>query len=505
MEAYLKRESAEADEEFIAFLKRIGRYQPTERYNEAGIRNFTQLSGVWNEKIEPLKNSSFAGIVWYLGESSAFDFEFARFYLRAMKMLIKDLEGYFGKIPFVAVHISSEFYPYGDKYGYLYVNEAITALEEAFKDTVRTVPVYDIEPRWLKADGKAYYHPIHTVNKAPVAGRIARSLCGERSHYPKISAVEYSGSKAVCTISNVGPGLAKGEIFGFTLAGENGKYYSARAKAVSDDKIEVTSPDVTEAKCLTYAFMQYQDFCNARTTDGAPVLPFRSVAESVSKNYFFPPAYTADGALEVYENCFGWQTGICHKVPVWKNGEIYRSKKTEISRISTDDGIVLVFRAEPRAEDFFLFGVSPAICLSGHKNHLADFKYLNFEMKSDVESEFLGLILRSVNGENFRADLMNGDGKEYDSIPLKKEFSCFSVCLETGVRGDFAPINFSPDDRKRFVCAEFLFRSRKSVTVFLKGVELSDLNCSVESVVLNNECEKSGATQLPEASDRIAR
>ena len=96
IEAYLKHETAEADKELVGFLKKVGRYNPVETYNTAGLRNFTQLSGVWNEKIAPLKGISFAGIVWYLGESSAFDFEFARFYLRELKMLLGQLRTWFG-------------------------------------------------------------------------------------------------------------------------------------------------------------------------------------------------------------------------------------------------------------------------------------------------------------------------------------------------------------------------------------------------------------------------
>lgn len=80
VEAYLSRESVERDEELVEFLKRVGRYTSAEEYNRAGSRNYTQLSGVWNEKIAPLEGLRFKGIVWYLGESSAYDFEFGRFF-----------------------------------------------------------------------------------------------------------------------------------------------------------------------------------------------------------------------------------------------------------------------------------------------------------------------------------------------------------------------------------------------------------------------------------------
>ena len=503
IEAYLKHETAESDKELVGFLEKVGRYNPVETYNTAGLRNFTQLSGVWNEKIAPLKGISFAGIVWYLGESSAFDFEFARFYLRELKMLLGQLRAWFGNIPFAAVHIAPEYYPYGDRYGYLYICEALTRLQET-EENVFTVPVYDIDPRWLKTDGELYYHPIHPVNKAPVAKRIADIFGGGRRRYPRISKVEYLEGKAVCTVSDAGAsgvsdGLKKGEILGFTLAGKDGKYYPARAAAVASDRIEAVSPDVKEPCMLTYAFMQYQDFCNGRATDGAPLLPFRSVYESVTKGYCFPPAYTTDGALRVYENCFGWQAGTCRLVPVWRSGEIYGAENAEIGAEITAEGKAVVCTAEPTAESFFLFGISPALCLSGHKHHLADYKYLNFRLKSDKEAQFLGVVARSADGEVFRFDLMNGEAKEYDSLPLGYEFEDFSVCLETGIRGDLAALEFSEEQRKNFVQAEFLFRAKGPVKVWLRAVTLSDLNRSRRRETAAERVEARGDTQLPEA------
>lgn len=172
---------------------------------------------------------------------------------------------------------------------------------------------------------------------------------------------------------------------------------------------------------LTYAFMQYQDFCNGRATDGAPLLPFRSVYESVTKGYYFPPAYTTDGALRVYENCFGWQAGTCRLVPVWRSGGIYGADNAEIGAEITEEGKAVVCTAEPTAESFFLFGISPALCLSGHKHHLADYKYLNFRLKSDKEARFLGR-RRAVGGRGsfpLRSHERRGEGVRFSAARLR--------------------------------------------------------------------------------------
>lgn len=490
IEAYLRREDVERDPELVSFLKRVGRFQNKEEYNRAGERNYSQLSGVWNEKIAPLKEVPFAGVVWLLGESSAWDFPFAQMFGREMKLLIGALEETFGEIPVSLVHIAPEYYPYGDGFGYLYINEALTAAEK-FGRCVVSVPVYDIEPRWLKTDGELYYHPIHPVNKAPIALRIADALCG--GTFPAIKEVHFERGKAVCILQNVKEGMKEGEANGFTLAGENGKYYPARAKVVAPDRIEVSSEDVPNPRALTYAFLQYQDFCNGRRKDGAPLLPYRTDREPVDDKYCFTPAYTVTGAAEVYENCFGWQVGTCRKRKVWEKGNIYDGGDVQIS--VGKEGVVC--RATPNAESYFLFGISPAICLSGHKNHIADYAFWNLSLQADREAEFLGVVVRAASGEVFRFDLFDGKEK-VSALPLGKEERRVAVSLKTGERGDLAPVRFSKKLRKSFVQAEFLFRAKEPATVTLSRLSLSDTNRSVP--VLRTE----GAAQTsPNRADTV--
>lgn len=498
VEACISRATAEADGAFVAFLKKAGRYRSLEEYNRGDARDYTQISGVWNEKIAPLKGLSFAGVVWYLGESSAFDSEYADGYLRGVRLLLKDVRRLFKDIPFIAVQIAPQYYPYGDKYGYLYVNEAIARVETEDENVV-AIPVYDIEPRWLKPDGETYYHPIHTVNKTPVSERIAAALQNKK-RYPRIVSVEFLPEKAVCRVEGGAP-LAAGEYFGFTLAGENGKYYPARARAIGEREIEAVSPDVENPRFLTYAFMQYQDFCNVRAADGAPLLPFRSASGSVGENYCFPPAYTADGALEVYENCFGWQTGTCHKVPVWRSGEIYRAGEVALSVRKTREGMFIAAAAVPRAEDFYLFGVSSVLCLSGHKSHIADFDFLNFEMKAEGAAEFVGVVVRAADGETYRFDTMNGGQKEYGALPVTDKTARYCISLKTGVRGDFAPVIFPSELRKKFVQAEFVFRARREAVVLFKGFTLSDRNFSASCNASVKEAADRADTKLPASFD----
>ena len=496
VEAYIPREKLEADKEVLEFTKRVGRYNSLEDYNAAGGRNFTQLSGVWNDKISPLSGCKFKGAVWYLGESSCWDFEFAQMFFKEMKMVVSALRENFGRIPFVAVHIAPEYYPYGDGYGYEYINEALTKLEYAEED-IHVVPAYDIEPRWLIPTGELYFHPIHPVNKAPVSERIANVFTKEREYYPRISEVAYFAQKAVVTIKNAGPLKVGAEYVGFTLAGENGKYYPAKAVCRGEDKIEVSSVDVPAPKFITYAFMQYPEHCDVFSPDGAPLMPYRSVEEPVTEKYFFPPAFTKNGATVVYENNFGIQAGNCHKVSVWNSGEIYREGNVKIG----STGSAVVFEAYPTKESFGLFGASFEICLCGHKHFLDKFRYLNFDLRADGEADFLGLIVKRADGEIFRVALMNGE-TEADSVPVRKDYKTYAARLDRGICGDGSPKEFSEAERKNFVQTELSFRSGGKVKIYIKNLLFSDKNLSEK---YDKEQNRGGIlradVQLPASND----
>ncbi len=484
VETYAPRAAVEENEKLVANLKAVGRYVSIEDFNQVGGRNFTQLGGVYNEKIAPLIGLSFKGIVWYLGESSAYNVELAEGFFMAMQIIRREYAKLFGKTPFIAIHIAPEYYSYGDKYGYLYVNEQIDRLQS---EEIITLPIYDVEPRWQNADGALYYHPIHPVNKAPISERVAAALTGERTYYPQIERIDFTEGSAFCHIKNVGEGLAQGKYNGFTLAGEDGKYYPAQAISEGKDCIRVTSIDVKAPKKLTYAFQQYQDFCNAKTVKGAPVLPYRSVIEPVTDSYYFPPAYTVNGGLEVYENNFGWQIGDCRKVKTWKDGSMYNGAKATV----TACGEEICIEAEPTAKDYFLFGVSPAVCLCGHKNHLADFKYLNISLRAESEKEVLclGMVFRTSNGEIYRFDLLNGE-KKVESIPVKADAEAYTMSLTNAITGDSGPFEVAEDMRKNIVEAELLFRAFAKAKVYMKDVLLSDTSLAKERAEEKKEPEE---------------
>ena len=466
VESYLPREDAEGDGELLEFLKRAGRYVSAEAYNRCGERNFTQLGGVYNEKIAPLEGLKFKAIVWYLGESSAYDYEYAQFYARELIKIVSRCRKLFGGIPFAAVQIAPEYYPYGDRYGYLYVNESISLLQEKLENYF-AVPIYNAEPRWLVEDGDCYYHPIHPVNKAPVAEALVRVL-SENKKFPAIGNVRREGDHFICRVNDAESGICRGPLYGFTVCGENGKYYPAEARAEGKDCIRISSPHVNKPVHMTYAFMQEQRECNARLKTGEAILPYRSERGSVRKGYYFSPPYWGLREKFVRENCFGYNVGTCRLVPCWESGKIYGAP---VKIFHAGGGLKI--KAKPSNADYFFFGVSPNICLSGIVNHLSDFDYLSVELSCSEEASFYGIAVRDARGEVFRFAPLEGENMA-DFLPLSKEPRRYCVEFKRAFAGDMSVTDCPPERRDLFVQAEFLFRCKKPCTVFLKWLDLSD-------------------------------
>lgn len=488
VESYLRRKTAEGNEELLGRLKAEGRYVGHDKWNRSGIRNFTQLSSVWNEKIAPLDGFSVKGIVWYLGESSAWDYEAAVTFRIALKAIVGDMRELFGDVPFVTTEIAPEYYPYGDGFGYLYVNEALADFAKEAK-MVYHIPIYDIEPRWLKYDGDEYYHPIHPVNKQPISERICEVFRGTVTKYPSISRLTQKNGRLILTVDNVETQLLKIQPNGFTVAGKTGKYFPAQAKIISDNEIELFCEDVPFPTRATYAFLQYRDFCNARTIDGVPLLPYRSERGAVTKDYCFTPAFITRGADEVYENNFGYEVGFCRKIPVWTSGKIYRCAAAGIDVRGNGD---IVVSATPGIDDYKFFGVSPEICLCGHKNHLADYDYLRFTVIADVDCEFRGIIFKLADGSIYRYDLLSGREK-IPFFAVTKEKMLLRCDLKCVTRGDGSPLELTGEERRKVVQIEFLFRARKSVKVTLGDLAFTDLAGTDEERKISGNNGKEGA------------
>ena len=123
---------------------------------------------------------------------------------------------------------------------------------------------------------------IHPPRKREVGERLASAArgiaYGQKIVYsgPIFDKLAIHADNAVLTFKHVGSGLVAkdGELRGFTIAGEDGKFYDAKAEIVGDTVI-VWSDKVRRARAVRYGWSNYPEV-NLWNKDGFPASPFRT-------------------------------------------------------------------------------------------------------------------------------------------------------------------------------------------------------------------------------------
>ncbi|HEX9047350.1 MAG TPA: GDSL-type esterase/lipase family protein [Verrucomicrobiae bacterium] len=221
-------------------------------------------SVLYNAMIAPLQAFPLKGIIWYQGEANN---SRAREYRELFPLLIADWRHGWGEedLPFLFVQIAPQ-------------NGMSPELREAqfltLQKTRRTAMAV------ITDAGDATN--IHPPRKEPVGVRLAlaaRAVAyGENIEYsgPLFESLQVEGSKAVVHFTHVGAGLVAqgGELKGFTIAGADKKFVSAKAEIVGDT-VEVSSPEVATPVAVRYGWEHVPDV-NLYNKEGLPASPFRS-------------------------------------------------------------------------------------------------------------------------------------------------------------------------------------------------------------------------------------
>lgn len=228
-----------------------------EKQNDASV--------LFNGMIAPLAPFGIKGVIWYQGESNAYDPVAYRSLFPAM---IEDWrrEWEMGNFPFLYVQIAPfEGMPPE-------IREAQLLTLDSVENTAMIVTI-DV--------GDAT--DIHPANKEPVGERLAlaaRALGnGEDVIYsgPHCKSVSYGKSRVVVSFDWAQPGLVSGDglpLRGFEIAGEDGVYFPARAE-IEDDEILLFCSDVETPVAVRYAWADVADG-NLFNKAGLPASPFRT-------------------------------------------------------------------------------------------------------------------------------------------------------------------------------------------------------------------------------------
>ena len=438
----------------------------------------TEAGSLYYEKICPLKGLAFRGVVWYLGESVAWTgaptcAEYPSLLIELID-LYRDLLR--GTMNFLLMDIGIEGY---DEFSVNFVNEANSIAQKARNGVIRC-PLFDLSQKWLIPDGKGTCHPIHLVEKREHAGRAA-DLCrlnfieNKPARCPEISSVEYKDGKAFVRLSDCVRIFSSDgrDLFGFALAGNDGKFVAADAKIVGNDgkfvaadakivvdrEIVVSSPYISSPSRLTYGFFLYNDVCNlaAKTESGLilPVLPYRDKTEYFGELFYeeFNPAFFA--REKMYENSFGDLGGGAGYRDCYRASEIFGSK---LARVSYGDGeVILSIPYDPYAS--CMAGLCPNILRVNQPHYLDRYDKLSVTLKAEKPITLIGIHFRTCDGKQFFiVPQINGNKQRNYQIPADKSINLdFDLSSAIDIReGDFP---LPRDLRKKIALMQITFRS----------------------------------------------
>jgi sialate O-acetylesterase len=227
---------------------------------------------LYNGMIAPLMPFAIKGVIWYQGESNAGR---AALYRELFPLMIKNWRDDWkqGEFPFLFVQLA----PW-QKIVTEPQESAWAELREAQLLTSLKVPNTAMAVITDVGDEK----DIHPRQKEPVGARLAlaaRALAyKEKIEYsgPVYDSKEIDGNKIVLSFKHLGKGLEmKGEALqGFTIAGEDQKFYNAKAE-IKGDKVVVWCDKVEKPIAVRYGWANCP-VINLWNKDGLPASPFRT-------------------------------------------------------------------------------------------------------------------------------------------------------------------------------------------------------------------------------------
>ena len=224
-------------------------------------------SALYNGMIAPLEPYAIAGVIWYQGEANAGR---AAEYQRLFPAMIQNWRQAWGQgdFPFLFVQIAP--------------HERMTPeIREAQLLTWQKVPRTGMAVITDVGEEK----DIHPKKKEPVGHLLAlaaRAVAyGEKLEYsgPVYASMKVDGNRAILSFTHVDGGLVAkdGDLKGFTIAGEDGKFVDAKA-TIEGDKVVVSSAAVARPVAVRYGWAYTPDV-NLFNKEGLPATPFRTDAK----------------------------------------------------------------------------------------------------------------------------------------------------------------------------------------------------------------------------------
>ncbi len=249
----------------------VGALMPACPSQDVGIQNLATV--MYNSMLMPVVPYGVAGVVWYQGESNT---DRPNEYLPMLRKLKGAWRRQLGddRLPFVVVQLANFMAPSAQpqETGWAQVREAqrLSTIEDDHSELAVAIDLGE-------------FNDIHPLRKREVADRVALALgklCYGRKA-PLSPLVQQATATASAVTLRFDQPLQDGEVYEFELAGTDGRYHNAKAKA-KGNTVTVTCEAVERPTRVRYAWKNNPDKANVRNRQGLPASPFQCIVEEKS-------------------------------------------------------------------------------------------------------------------------------------------------------------------------------------------------------------------------------
>ena len=229
---------------------------------------------LFNAMLKPLVPYAIRGVIWYQGESNAGR---AKQYQTSFPLMITDWRKQWGDdFPFLFVQLAN----FNSGGGNSQKGSSWAELREA-----QTMALSLPNTGMAVTSDIGNPNDIHPTNKQDVGKRLAaeaRRVAYKQpltSTGPQYKSLIVKENQAILTFANVGAGLTTpdkyGYLMGFEVAGDDQKFYYARAE-IRGDSVIVHADSVAKPVAVRYGWADDNGEVNLYNKDGFPAVPFRT-------------------------------------------------------------------------------------------------------------------------------------------------------------------------------------------------------------------------------------
>lgn len=225
----------------------------------------------YNSRVSPLAPFAIRGMIWWQGENEAI-YKHGQMYKDLLPVMIHDWRTLWrqGDFPFIIIQLQSFGAPSKTP-----VDSEWAEVRDGQRQTLQVTNTALV----ITTDiCEAALHPRKKVELGSRLAQAARAIAyGEKLVYsgPLFDAVTFKDGQAILTFAQVGGGLlVKGDtLYGFTIAGSDKKYVSAKAE-IKGATVVVSSEAVSDPKGVRYAWADNPSG-NLFNKEGLPASCFR--------------------------------------------------------------------------------------------------------------------------------------------------------------------------------------------------------------------------------------